>query len=49
MFPFPRGQKKKYGEMYIAILTSLLPIQPSLFPWEQRWKDLQQLKEKARS
>lgn len=29
--------------MYISTLTSLLPIQPSSFPWEQEFKDLQRL------
>ena len=41
--------KIMYGEMCKSALTSLPPIQPSSFPWEQELKDLQQLKVKAHS
>ena len=37
------------GKVVVAALTSLPPIQPSSFPWEQELKDLQQLKVKAHS
>lgn len=37
------ARKIMHGEMYISTLTSLLPIQPSSFPWEQEFKDLQRL------